>query len=42
MRKQKQSKQQQRRNDPPRFDIFAAALYWAVRLVLMLWDRFIN
>ena len=40
MSKQQRPKQKQRRNDPTRFDIYAAALFWLVRLILMLWDRF--
>ena len=39
LKKLKRSEQKQRRDDPTRFDIYAAALYWAVRLILMLWDR---
>ena len=40
LKKQNRPKQKQRRDEPARFDIYAAALFWLVRLILMLWDRF--
>ena len=39
-KKQKRSEQKQRRNDPTRFDIYAAALYWVVKLIRETWDWF--
>ena len=26
----------------PRMDILAAALYWLIRLAILLWDRFVG
>ena len=40
MRKRKNPGKTQRRIDLAKISHFAAALYWLVRLVLMLWDRF--
>lgn len=28
--------------DTPRIDILAAALYWVIRLAILLWDRFVG
>ena len=40
MQVQKRSKQKQRRDEPARVNLYAAALFWLVRLILMLWDRY--
>ena len=40
MRKRKKPGKRQRRDNLPKIGHLAAALYWFLRLVLMLWDRF--
>ena len=40
-RKSQNPKRKQRRNNPARFDIYAAALYWVIRLILLFWDRLV-
>ena len=40
MRKQKHPGKKQRRDDLAKIRNLAVALYWTVRLILMLWDRF--
>ena len=39
VRKRKNPGKKQRRDNLTKIHLFAAALYWLVRLILMLWDR---
>ena len=42
MRKRKNPGKKQWRHNLPRLTNIATALYWLIRLALLLWDRFIR
>ena len=36
----RKANKKQRRKSPARIDIFAAATFWVLRIIFLLWDRF--